>query len=193
MDYKISIIEGLPVWDALPVGKIIHYPLEKRDYRPFAQVRLCANETDLYLRMWAFETRPSPKSILMARLQFDPAKSDKFLQIRADSMGGMTATVREGDLETPLAQYLVLPDLHAYRGEDLEGEYWGVVVKIPRKAIETVWGKDPIAPGYVIRGNLYKEDTADATRHMGSLFPVDPQKEDPFGKASFGSMIFVNY
>ena len=67
------------------------------------------------------------------------------------------------------------------------------MVKIPRKAIETVWGKDPIAPGYVIRGNLYKEDTADATRHMGSLFPVDPQKEDPFGKASFGSMIFVNY
>ena len=28
MDFKISLIEGHPVWDALPVGKIIYYPLE---------------------------------------------------------------------------------------------------------------------------------------------------------------------
>lgn len=28
MDFKISLIEGQPVWDALPVGKIIYYPLE---------------------------------------------------------------------------------------------------------------------------------------------------------------------
>lgn len=41
MDFKISLIEGQPVWDALPVGKIIYYPLEKRDYRPFAQARMC--------------------------------------------------------------------------------------------------------------------------------------------------------
>ena len=35
MDFKISLIEGQPVWDALPVGKIIYYPLEKRDIPPF--------------------------------------------------------------------------------------------------------------------------------------------------------------
>lgn len=61
MDFKISLIEGHPVWDALPVGKIIYYPLEKRDYRPFAQARMCANKTDFFLRLWAFETHPSPK------------------------------------------------------------------------------------------------------------------------------------
>ena len=72
MDFKISIIEGQPIWDALPVGKIIHYPLEKRDYRPFAQVRMCVNQTDLFLRMWAFEARPSAQSALIARLNFDP-------------------------------------------------------------------------------------------------------------------------
>ena len=48
MDFKISLIEGQPVWDALPVGKIIYYPLEKRDYRPFAQARMCVNETDFF-------------------------------------------------------------------------------------------------------------------------------------------------
>lgn len=94
MDFKISLIEGQPVWDALPVGKIIYYPLEKRDYRPFAQARMCVNETDFFLRLWAFETRPSPESVLMARLNFDPAHSKAFLEMRVDSMGGMTCTVR---------------------------------------------------------------------------------------------------
>lgn len=87
MDFKISLIEGHPVWDALPVGKIIYYPLEKRDYRPFAQARMCANKTDFFLRLWAFETHPSPESVLMARLNFDPAHSEAFLEIRVDSMG----------------------------------------------------------------------------------------------------------
>ena len=159
MDFKISLIEGQPVWDALPVGKIIYYPLEKRDYRPFAQARMCVNQSDFYLRLWAFETRPSPESVLMARLNFDPGRSEAFLEIRVDSMGGMTCVVREKEKETPLALYGVLPDLHSYRGEDLEGEYWGVVIKLPRHAIEKIYGRDPIGPGYTMQGNLYKEDT----------------------------------
>lgn len=193
MDFKISLIEGQPVWDALPVGKIIYYPLEKRDYRPFAQARMCVNQSDFYLRLWAFETRPSPESVLMARLNFDPGRSEAFLEIRVNSMGGMTCVVREKEKETPLALYGVLPDLHSYRGEDLEGEYWGVVIKLPRHAIEKIYGRDPIGPGYTMQGNLYKEDTKPDSRHLGSLFPVDLAKEDPFGTSSFCPMTFVNY
>ena len=193
MDFKISLIEGQPVWDALPVGKIIYYPLEKRDYRPFAQARMCVNETDFFLRLWAFETRPSPESVLMARLNFDPAHSKAFLEMRVDSMGGMTCTVREQEKDTPLALYGVLPDLHSYRGEDLEGEYWGVVVKLPRCAVEKIYGRDPIEAGYAMQGNLYKQDTDPASRHMGSLFPIDLTIEDPFGSVSYGTMLFVNY
>ena len=36
-----------------------------------------------------------PESVLMARLNFDPAHSKAFLEMRVDSMGGMTYTVRE--------------------------------------------------------------------------------------------------
>ena len=193
MDFKISLIEGHPVWDALPVGKIIYYPLEKRDYRPFAQARMCANKTDFFLRLWAFETHPSPESVLMARLNFDPAHSEAFLEIRVDSMGGMTCVVREKEKKTPLALYGILPEMHSYRGEDLEGEYWGVVVKLPRRAVEKIYGRDPIEPGYAMIGNLYKQDTDPASSHMGSLFPVDLTKEDPFGPSSFCPLVFVNY
>lgn len=193
MDFKISIIEGQPVWDALPVGKIIHYPLEKRDYRPFAQVRMCVNQTDLFLRMWAFEARPSHQSALIARLNFDPDNSGSFLEIKVDSVGGMECTVWSGEERKPLGLYGVLPQLHSYRGEDLEGEYWGVVVKLPRAAVEKIYGADPIRPGYEIKGNLYKQDTSPDSRHMGSLFPADLGKEDPFGPASFCPLVFVNY
>lgn len=193
MDFKISIIEGQPIWDALPVGKIVHYPLEKRDYRPFAQARMCVNETDFFLRMWAFETHPTPSSVLMARLQFDPDHSDQVLEITVNSLGGMDCAMLEGQKQTPLALYGVLPQLHSYRGEDLEGEYWGIVVKIPRSAIQKIYGADPIQPGYAIKGNLYKKDTAPASTHWGSLFPVDLSCEDPFGQASFQRLLFVNY
>ena len=193
MDFKISIIEGQPIWDALPVGKIIHYPLEKRDYRPFAQVRMCVNQTDLFLRMWAFEARPSAQSALIARLNFDPENSVAFLEIKVDSAGGMICSVQSGEEQTPLALYGILPHLHSYRGEDLEGEYWGVMVQLPRAAIEKIYGADPIQPGYEIKGNLYKQDTSPNSRHMGSLFPANPEQKDLFGPSSFGSLIFVNY
>lgn len=83
----------------------------------------------------------------MARLNFDPAHSKAFLEMRVDSMGGMTCTVREQEKDTPLALYGVLPDLHSYRGEDLEGEYWGVVVKLPRCAVEKIYGRDRLRQG----------------------------------------------
>lgn len=193
MDFKISIIEGQPVWDALPVGKIIHYPLEKRDYRPFAQVRICVNQTDFFLRMWAFETRPSSQSVLIARLNFDPAHTETYLEMAVDSVGGMHSFVRSGKEQSPLALYGILPQLHSYRGEDLEGEYWGVVIQLPRAAIQKIYKEDPIQPGYEIRGNLYKQDTSPESRHMGSLFPVDLTQEDPFGPVSFCPLVFVNY
>ena len=193
MEWKISIIQGQPVWDALPVGKIIYYPMEKRDYRPFAQARLCVNRTHFFLRLWAFETHPSDQSVLMARLNFDPERSGKFLELTADSRGGLDCTVRDGADKTPLAAYGVLPQMHSYWGEDLEGEYWGVMICLPRDAIRAVYGEDPIRPGYVMRGNLYKQDNAQATRHLGSLFPIDLEREDPFGPASFQPMEFVPY
>lgn len=42
MSFFISLLPSMgarrePVWDALPVAKIIQYPLERADYKPFAQ------------------------------------------------------------------------------------------------------------------------------------------------------------
>lgn len=192
MQLKMSIITGMPVWDELPVYKICHYPLEKRDYRPFAQLRACANQEMLFFRVWAFETKPSPQSVLLVKLQPDPANETVFC-FTADSAGGLDCVVETPEGEKALAEYGILPALHTYRGEDLEGEYWGIVLQLPRKALELVLGSDPIRPGHRMLGGVYKRDTHPASTHYGSLFPADAAKENPFDKSSFGEFLLVDY
>ena len=53
-----------PRFDVLPTYKITCYPLEKRDYKPFAQGQLCLTPGQLCIRLWAFEARPRPQSML---------------------------------------------------------------------------------------------------------------------------------
>ena len=53
--FPISMITGEPLWNSLPAAKIINYPLEKADYKPYAQARLCISNDDLHIQMLAFE------------------------------------------------------------------------------------------------------------------------------------------
>ena len=46
--FPISMITGDPLWNSLPAAKIINYPLEKADYKPYAQARLCVSNDDFY-------------------------------------------------------------------------------------------------------------------------------------------------
>ncbi len=57
MSFKISLINGLPVWDSLPVAKIVNYPLEKRDYKPFVQARLCRQVSIHVGKLWGAATQ----------------------------------------------------------------------------------------------------------------------------------------
>ena len=46
--FPISMITGEPLWNSLPAAKIINYPLEKADYKPYAQARVCISNDDLH-------------------------------------------------------------------------------------------------------------------------------------------------
>jgi hypothetical protein len=46
--FPVSMITGDPLWNSLPAAKIINYPLEKADYKPYAQARLCVSNDDFY-------------------------------------------------------------------------------------------------------------------------------------------------
>lgn len=60
-------ISHLPAEDPAPVRysagvNVTQYPLEPRDYKPFAQGLLAVEPQRLYIRLWAFETPPEPES-----------------------------------------------------------------------------------------------------------------------------------
>ena len=58
------MITGEPLWNSLPAAKIINYPLEKADYKPYAQARLCVSNDDFYIQLLAFEVSPEEKSVV---------------------------------------------------------------------------------------------------------------------------------
>ena len=193
MSFPVSKISGLPVWDSLPVAKIIRYPLEKRDYKPLAQARLCVNETDFCLRMWAFETAPSLESRLICSLNFYPEQSSRWLSLRCGSAGRGSWLVCGPDGESPLGEYLILPQLKAYLGEDLEGIYWGAVVTLPLTALDLVYGTHHLPAGHRMLGNLYKVDDAPESRHYGCFYDTDFTRPDPFDAHSFGEFQVTAY
>ncbi|MDD2955551.1 MAG: hypothetical protein PHD67_04460 [Oscillospiraceae bacterium] len=175
------------------MAKIVNYPLEKRDYKPLAQARLCVNETDFCLRMWAFETAPSPQSRLICNLNFFPERSSRWISLRCGSDGRGQWLVCGPDKISPLAEYFVLPQLKAYVGEDLEGIYWGAVVALPLTALDSVYGAHELPLEHRLTGNLYKVDDAAGTRHYGCFYPVDFTRPDPYDAHSFGEFEIVAY
>ena len=185
MDFKICTIGSLAEMESLPVAKIVDYPLEKRDYRPFAQAIICRNTTHLLLRLWAFEVTPPQGSELRAVLYLFSDRPDTALQVRLTADGDTPryrVAMATGTGEEPLANV----GFRSWCGEDLQGIYWGGQVAIPLEEI----GKLP-QPGQLFDGNLYKLCEAPGHAHQGSFFPA--QWANPFAPASMGPMQIVEY
>lgn len=192
MSFKISLINGLPVWDSLPVAKIVNYPLEKRDYKPFVQARLCISEQSVWVRMWAFEALPSETSTLMVNLNLFPELSDKYLSMSA-SYGGLLLNEVCGAQHIPMAEYLVLPRVKSFQSEDLQGIYWGIVFELPRTLLTKVYGSSELAPGKLVKGNLYKVDKSDCSEHYGCFYNVDFLDKNAYTDKYFGDFELVAY
>lgn len=183
--FKISLVAGEPSFDSLPVAKITDYPLEKHDYKPYAQARICLSQTSLYIQMWAFEVNPEKESSLKIVLAGEGLRS------------GFSAELwSTGQLEfSPWgsADATASPELHPLWGEDLQGVFWGGTLKLPIEPVRKLLGEQNLQPGSIIKGNIYKLSTSAAHPHMGSLFPAQFGTGDPFGPASMGDFEVVSY
>ncbi len=191
--FPISMITGEPVWDSLPAAKIINYPLEKADYKPYAQARLCISNDDFYLRMLAFEVAPEKKSLVGAALSFFPEED-----------GGTKyfwfSTNREGELlckyidETSKTEIDISKKVavRIFSGEDEQGVYWSSSFTMPLSLVESLCGVHYLEPGHKVKGNFYKY--CDGERpHYGSFYDVDFTDMNPFGSRYFGDFELVEY
>jgi hypothetical protein len=173
---------GQPQFDSAPVAKITDYPLEERDYRPFAQCVLCLAGNRLYLRMWAFEVSPSAGSELRCVFYPYPDAPNRGIEIAfrhgpdehvAVSLfpveNGGRCEISDGALLKKLSADFTC---HPHNGEDLQGVYWGLTVSVARDMLERLGGKTALQPGGSFPGNFYKLCEKGEHAHYGSHFPA---------------------
>ncbi|MEG0540733.1 MAG: hypothetical protein RR528_00235 [Angelakisella sp.] len=186
MTYNICTQPSTPRLDALPTYKIIDYPLETRDYKPFAQTRLCVTPAELMVQMWAFEMVPSKESTLEA--VFTTASSQKLLFARCAAEGKVSCFVRTPQGDRPLTAIS-----HSLSGEDLQGIYWGITITLPRTLLEELFGKGAVDVGSTLLGNIYKLSDNKEKPHKGSLAPADFAGGREYALGSMAEFKIVNY
>ncbi len=193
MPFKVSALTDQPNFESLMVAKITDYPLEKRDYKPFAQGRVCVTPQSLVVQLWAFEVNPAPRSSLKA--VFASATNPEVgFTVQLMSTGSLETTVtiggRTGSFEE---QGFIPPTLEPFWGEDLQGVYWGGTISFFRQELERLCGEDCLNPGSVLYGNLYKLSDDAQKPHSGSLFPADFAGGKPFDLPSLDEFQIVSY
>lgn len=186
MVFKISKVQGQPELDSLPVAKIIDYPLEKRDYKPFAQAIICLSEEGLLVRLWAFEATPEAESAVRTVLQLAPEREGApLLSVEALSGGKVTFLVDGAEWDAARLH------LHPFTGEDLQGIYWGMDILFPQGLLAELYPGLTLLAGSRVLGNFYKLSTG-ARPHRGSFFPVDMTR-DPFLREQLGEFLVVSF
>lgn len=174
-----------PKFDAIPTYKITDYPLEKRDYKPFAQAQVCITPATLALRLWSFEAKPRPLSMVEA--VFTTRRGQGLLRTAARADGRWSCLFRTPGGERPLSAVA-----HAMAGDDFQGEYWGISAAIPRPAAEEALGV-VLEPGAVLLGNFYKRSRDPEKPHHGSCWPADFAGGREYGLASLVPFTVVRY
>ena len=176
---------GTPRFDTLPTYKITLYPLEKRDYKPFAQAQVCRTPGELVVRLWAFEALPRPQS--MVEGVFTTRQSQQLLRVAAWADGRWSCLLQSPEGERPLDAIA-----HTMAGDDFQGEYWGVSIAIPRRPVEEALGA-ALEPGAVVLGNFYKRSRDPEKPHHGSCWPADFAGGREYALPSLAPFTVVRY
>lgn len=129
---KIENIDEI-VWDRLPVIKMIKYPWDEKLLAIFAQSRICFNKNKgLFLRQWAFEVEPiSQVYINNSKKIYDDSlltlvigNSNKMaVSISFNNNGNYIVLKKELEKEEIILDEAI--DIRCFKGEDLQGIYWG--------------------------------------------------------------------
>ena len=158
-DYTLFLFGDEPVFESSPVMKITHYPFEPESYKPFAQAQLVAVPGGITARLWAFEARPEAVSTLALALK----GPNGVVYTLSVTLSGDAAAALDG---LPCAP----PHIHPFAGEDLQGEYWGVLFTLGGDILGRLDIEVP-TDGLLLHGNVYK--LCDGRRpHFGAFAPV---------------------
>lgn len=184
MTVYINRVGSAPDFDALPIAKVLDYPGEERDFRPFAQAQFALGDDALFVRLMAFEVDPDPCSCLCVALEGGILLSC-FPGGRLEELGGPRSGAK----------------VQGIGSEDLQGIYWGADITLPLASLSDRLGRVPQV-GKTLRGNVLKSLHGGKTGrdHFGCLFPCEPFDPGNEAQASaflagsgFGELTIVGY
>ncbi len=182
------MITGEPLWNSLPAAKIINYPLEKADYKPYAQGRICVSNDDFHIQLIAFEVEPEEKSLVgMAISPF----CEGYFWLCTDRYGTFNCKFidERSGTERDCTKNI---SVRIYTGEDEQGVYWCANFTLPLSLVEKLCGKSYFEAGHKMKGNFFK--LCDGKRpHYGSFYPTDFTDINPLASKYFGDFELVLY
>ncbi len=170
MTYNVCMISGEPRYDSLPVLMVDRYRNTPVNDRMAAEAQFCLNETEWIARLWAFETAPAPESRMEALFAGEDGRSAVRMYLTAGGAFGCEAAGR--DVKEALSVY-------AFTGGDLQGEYWGGVLRLPRELFLDAVGIKTPEKGTILMGNVVKRIPS-----VGAAFweaPCDADAPEAFG------------
>lgn len=163
--FKVRKFETAPDYESLHVAKITDFPLEKRDYKPYSQARICFSSEGLHVQLLSFEASPLAESKMTAIFQFE---SEQILLLSLAADLEVHAAVQSSNTSSPLS-----PVVHTFDGEDLQGVYWGGNLQLPYAQLESFWGAFSPTSGAEFKGNFYKTCEKPPKVHCGSFYPTN--------------------
>lgn len=197
MPYEISLVKGSVEWNSLPVLKLTHYPFTTGPYKPFTLARLCVSDDGFVARLWAFEEEVLIDEASMldgSCIHLFLQKNGSCLAVTVAAGGGFEAKVQKDADFVPLYNITKeIPHTRWYKGEDLQGVYWGCEVTLSTALAEEVFGKHCLDLGSHFVANITKTQYNKDHFHYGSLFPVKEDKPLFYLPESMGEMVIVNY
>lgn len=168
-NYQITVARSCD-WETVYAAKLTCFPFERRDYKPFAQGRLCLCPEGLHVQLISFEVKPLaagsvPESSCLT-LALGEGGRAPVLRITADSTGRALAWLGDAPAEAP--------EITPFAGEDLQGIYWGVKYCLGQERLGQVFAR-PLEAGRTIWGNLVTSCLGGDKPFFGTLYPTIPQ------------------
>lgn len=173
--FLMSIIDGEPRLDTMPVIKTTEYPWTDDSFRPLCYCR-CAvlRGRGVLFDLQAFERDPVVHE--SGELLDDSCVALSFCFFDGPMITAVLNAACDYQVYADGQPVDCALDVEGYSGVDEQGWYWGVRLVLPDTLLLRFYGEPEIPDHHMLKGNIYKFKRTGGRAHIGAA----AQMTDPF-------------
>lgn len=151
--------------------------------------KLSCQESNPRITVTEYDQLVSKDSCLEWFANFDPDRSDLYINMEVNAAGIMLCKVGNTQNRKPLCQIVERPHVNIIRDEDS----WSAEMFVPLTIVSAVYGKDSFSPGDVIKSNFYKCGDETAFKHYGMWSRCETEKPNFHRPEFFGTLEIAEF